>query len=168
MANISCAKKFFQSTCKKPLSVSVLTLRLAMGAMFFYAGWSKIFSPEGWSAAGYLSVATGPFAEWFQAMAGSPLVDMLNMWGLLLIGIALLLGIFVRPASFFGGILMLLYYFAQFDQNVAYGYIDEHLIYFFIFVLFFFGGFGHVCGLDGVMKKCCKLKSKKWAKCLLG
>jgi thiosulfate dehydrogenase [quinone] large subunit len=86
-------------------------------------------------------------------MAGSPLVDQLNIWGLTLIGLALILGLAVRPASFFGAIMMLLYYFVQFLDNTAQGYIDYHIIYIFIFILFMAGGAGHVFGLDSMLSR---------------
>ncbi len=137
-----------------------------MGAMFFYAGWSKIISGE-WSAAGYLEYATGPFATWFQSLAGSGAVDFLNMWGLLLIGIALILGVFVRTASFFGIILMVLYYLSAFDSSTAYGLIDEHVVYSFVFFLFITGGFGHIWGLDGIIERHISNK-KSWLKAFFG
>jgi hypothetical protein len=54
---------------------------------------------------GFLKFATkGPFAGVFQAMAGNPLVDWLFMLGLLGIGLGLMLGIFMKISTFFGGI----------------------------------------------------------------
>lgn len=136
-------------------------LRIAVGALFLYAGYSKIFSETAWSAARYLSNATGPFAQFFQSMAGNPIVDNLNMYGLFLIGLAILFGLLIRPAAAFGVLIMLLYYFADFVGNTAHGYVDEHLIYSAVLLLFVFGGFGHVWGLDALMSQQ-KFVRKTW------
>jgi thiosulfate dehydrogenase [quinone] large subunit len=129
---------------------SLFLLRLTIGVQFLMAGLSKFGD---WTAAGYLSGATGPFANWFQSMAGSTFVDTLNVWGLTLIGLALIFGLFVRPASFFGAILMLLYYFAQFEQNIAHGFIDQHIILILVFFVFLGGGIGHIYGVDGLLAR---------------
>lgn len=131
----------------KSTKISLFILRLAIGWIMFGAGVAKLLDPK-WTAAGYLSASTGPFAEIFKLMAGSRIVDLLNMYGLTLIGIAIILGITVRFASFWGLILMLLYYFAQFEQNIVHGYIDEHIIYALIFLVFLFIGVGKYIGLD--------------------
>ncbi len=139
-----------------------IVLRVVLGLQLFMAGLAKFGD---WSAAGYLKGATGPFASFFQSLAGNGFVDALNTWGLTLIGIALILGIFMRPTSFFGAIMMTLYYFAHFEQNTAYGFIDSHIIYILIFGLFISGGFGHMLGLDGVIHL--KWSKKHWLKNLL-
>ena len=103
--------------------------------------------------------STGPFAEWFQSMAGNGVISNLNVWGLTLIGVALILGFLVRPASFFGAVMMILYYIAHFEQNTAHGIIDYHLIYVVIFLLFMAGGSGSFFGLDRYAKTATK---RKW------
>ncbi|MCR4311945.1 MAG: DoxX family protein [Candidatus Uhrbacteria bacterium] len=123
-------------------------LRIVLGMQFFGAGWSKLTTD--WSAAGFLAIANGPFAEWFQSLAGNALVDGLNVWGLMLIGLALVLGFAVRPAAIAGMFIMVLYYLAGFTENTAHGFIDFHVIYFLIFALFACGGAGNVFGLNAV------------------
>lgn len=145
---------------------AVLLLRLIMGFLFFFAGWSKI-TTDGWSAAGFLEQASGPFAGWFQSLAGNGFVDALNMWGLTLIGAALILGLLVRTASFFGLVLMVLYYLADLAGNTAHGIIDEHIVYSSIFVLFLIGGFGHVWGLDALVERRLDNRSK-WGRVFFG
>jgi thiosulfate dehydrogenase (quinone) large subunit len=158
---------FAEGAYQRLLPWAGLLLRLVMGLLFFYAGWVKITAEGGWSAAGFLQNATGPFAGWFQSLAGSGLVDVLNMWGLAFIGLALILGFAVRTASFFGIVLMLLYYFADFVGNTAHGYIDEHIVYSFVFLLFVWGGFGHVWGLDGLVERRLDHRSD-WMRLFLG
>ena len=94
----------------------IITLfRLAIGWHFLYEGISKILVPN-WSAAGYLANATGPFAGFYQWMAASEglmkIIDPLNMAALVLIGLGLFLGVFIRLSSISGVILLMLYYFA--------------------------------------------------------
>lgn len=127
---------------------SIVILRIAVGLQFLYAGVTKFGD---WTAAGYLHNASGPLAPWFQSMAGNGLVDALNVWGLTLIGVALVFGLAVRPASIAGIAIMALYYLADFVNNTAHGYIDQHIILIIIFVVFTTGGVGHMFGLNGVV-----------------
>jgi uncharacterized membrane protein YphA (DoxX/SURF4 family)/phosphoheptose isomerase len=94
----------------------IITLfRVAIGWHFLYEGISKLLVGN-WSAAGYLANATGPFADFYHWMAASEglmkIVDSLNMAGLVLIGLGLFLGVFIRLSSVSGVVLLMLYYFA--------------------------------------------------------
>ncbi len=97
----------------KPLFVTVL--RVAVGWHFLYEGVSKLLQ-KGWTASDYLAQATGPFAGFYHALAASPgllkAIDLLNMYGLTAIGLALSVGIVVRFASGAGALMLALYYFA--------------------------------------------------------
>jgi thiosulfate dehydrogenase [quinone] large subunit len=157
---------FTQGSYTGAFAVAAVALRLVMGALFFYAGWSKL-TTQGWSAVGYLSHATGPFAAWFQSLAGNGVVDALNVWGLMLIGAALLTGLLVRTASAFGILLMMLYYLADFVGNTAHGLIDEHVVYALVLFAFIGGGFGHVWGLDALAQR--RLDNRfKWTRMFFG
>ena len=141
----------YQSATRQTWSASALVaLRVVLGFQFLLAGIAKFGD---WTAAGYLAGATGPFAGFFQSLAGSVVVDQFNIWGLTLIGIALIVGACVRPAAFFGAIMMALYYFAHFEQNTAHGFIDEHIVYIFVFLVFMAGGVGHILGLDQLLHR---------------
>ncbi len=97
-------------------NIVLLMLRTAIGWHFLYEGIAKLYSPL-WSSYDYLSVSKWIFADFFQWMASSPqilkLVDLLNIWGLILIGLGLFLGIFTRLSSILGIILLSLYYLAN-------------------------------------------------------
>ncbi len=92
-------------------------LRMLVGWHFLYEGLFKLVQPGGWSAEGFLRTSQWFAAPVFHKMAATPwllkTVDLMNMWGLTLIGLALIVGILVRPAAFFGCVLLLFYYVAQ-------------------------------------------------------
>jgi uncharacterized membrane protein YphA (DoxX/SURF4 family) len=100
----------------KPLVTILLVLRLGLGWHFLYEGLAKLLTPS-WTAAPYLALARGPFAPFFHWLGSSPgllrVIDLLNIWGLVLIGLALMLGCFSRLASAFGVVLLAFYYVAQ-------------------------------------------------------
>ncbi len=133
-----------------------LILRILLGWVFLYAGLSKIFTAD-WSAAGFLHSAKTflAFYSWLTTPGILPIVNFLNEWGLTLLGISLILGIFVRWSSIAGIILMILYYFAvnQFP-SVASGFlVDEHVIYAAGLLLTYAWNAGRIWGLDEVMDK---------------
>jgi len=94
---------------------ALVSLRILVGWHFFYEGLAKITNPY-WTSAGYLSESRGWFAGIFESLSASPgtlaVVDTLNQWGLLLIGLALILGVFVKTASWAGVAILALYYLA--------------------------------------------------------
>lgn len=139
------------------LSVILPALRVALGWIFFYAGITKLFDPE-WTAAGFLkSAKTFPaLYQWFALPQNIGWVNFLNEWGLTLIGTALILGIFIRFASFWGIVLMLLYYFPQlqFPKAGAHSFIvDEHIIYILVLLVVIFSKDAKRYGLDKWARK---------------
>ena len=118
----------------------LVAMRILIGWHFLYEGIIKLWNPN-WSAAGYLSDSAGMFKEFFYWMAGNSsvlaFVDIANVWGLILIGLGLILGIFTRWATI-GGIILLLFYYlshpALIDVNYAlpsegsYLFVNKNLI----------------------------------------
>jgi uncharacterized membrane protein YphA (DoxX/SURF4 family) len=94
---------------------AVTFLRMAIGWHFLYEGVAK-WVAENWSSASFLAHATGPFAGFYHGLAASEgwlrVVDPLNVYGLIAIGLALFLGFATRLASASGIVLLTLYYFA--------------------------------------------------------
>ena len=94
---------------------ALVSLRMLIGWHFLYEGVAKLSNPY-WTSAGYLQESQGWFAERFIALANNPgalaVVDNLNQWGLLLIGLALLVGVFTRTAAVAGVVALALYYLA--------------------------------------------------------
>jgi uncharacterized membrane protein YphA (DoxX/SURF4 family) len=93
----------------------ITILRAAIGWHFLYEGLIKLFA-NNWSAASYLNSTYGFLSGYYHWLAASParlaVVDFLNVWGLILIGLALFVGLCTRWASIFGAFLLALYYFA--------------------------------------------------------
>lgn len=94
----------------------VLLLRILIGWHFLYEGIIKLLDPT-WSAASYLLYSDWIFSGVFHAMAENAtvlsIVNFCNIWGLILIGLALMFGLFTRLASIAGACLLLLYYVAN-------------------------------------------------------
>lgn len=150
-----------RATDAKGFIVLCILLRFAMAILMLNAAWAKISAPN-WSAAGYLQYASGPFASWFQSLAGNGIVDGLVIYGQLLIGLAFLLGLFIKPAAFFNIIMMLLFYVSGWTMNTSHGFVDEHIIYALVSGLFLFGEFGHWFGLDFLVSRLKFVQSRSW------
>ena len=88
---------------------------MAVGWHFLYEGVSKLVIPN-WSSYSYLANSTGPLSGFYHGIAASPhllkIIDILNIYGLILIGLGLFIGIFTRFAAIAGAALLTLYYFA--------------------------------------------------------
>ena len=91
----------------------LVALRFLIGWHMLYEGMCKLFSP-GWSSKSFLSesqwILSG-FAKWVISNEGIlNVVDFLNTWGLIAIGLGLIVGLLTRVATFSGVILLLMYY----------------------------------------------------------
>jgi len=99
------------------LQKTVLTvLRVIVGWHFLYEGISKL-AMDGWSSYGYLMESKWLFSGFFHWIIANPtalaITDFINIWGLILIGLGLFLGLFTRLASIAGIFMLLLYYIAN-------------------------------------------------------
>ena len=96
------------------MTVLVL-LRVAIGWHFLYEGLAKLYTPN-WTSAGYLGTSRWVLQPLFSWIISNPtalaVADFLNVWGLILIGLALMLGLLTRLAAAVGAALLLLYYCA--------------------------------------------------------
>ncbi|HEX8931802.1 MAG TPA: DoxX family membrane protein [Patescibacteria group bacterium] len=131
---------------------TLFVLRIAIGWLMLYAGWEKI-SAAHFSAAGYLKGAqslTGLYS-WFAQPGNIGWVSFLVEWGLLLIGIALIIGAVVRLASVLAAVMMVLFYFPILTfphVGANYFIVDDHVIFFVVFVLLAIAHAGRFWGLD--------------------
>lgn len=119
----------------------VAALRVSLGFTFLWAFLDKLFGlgfattvEKSWLAgssptSGFLGNAvTGPFADIFHKLSGVVAVDWLFMIGLLGIGVALILGIGMKIATYTGSLLLFMMWLALLlpDNNPI---LDEHIIY---------------------------------------
>lgn len=113
------------------VKVASTVLRLLLGWFMLIDGAQILMTPN-WTAAGFLNNALTfhSFYAWFALPINSWWVDPLNSWGITLVGVALLLGVYVRPAAWAGAALMILYYFPHYSfPTVPHGFIvEEHII----------------------------------------
>ncbi len=141
------------------LAYFLALLRIAMGWMFLWAFLDKLlglgFATKAESAwlsggsptTGFLKFATsGPLKESFQNLSGVVWVDWLFMVGLLLLGIALILGIGLRLAGLGGSILLFLMWLALFPTENN-PFLDEHIVYILVLWVLSYSNAGNFWGL---------------------
>ncbi len=92
---------------------ALVLLRFLIGWHILYEGLSKLLNPV-WSSVGFLReskwILSG-FSEWIISNSSVlNVVDFLNTWGLIAIGVGLILGLFARTAAIAGALLLLMYY----------------------------------------------------------
>lgn len=130
----------------KPEQYIWVVLRIGMGWIFLWSFLDKLvglgFSTtpdKAWLAGGsptygFLKSATyGPFAAFYQSLAGSVAIEWLFMFGLLGIGTALILGIAMRIAGYAGALLMFLMWTALLPPKNN-PILDDHIIYLFVLI----------------------------------
>jgi thiosulfate dehydrogenase (quinone) large subunit len=129
--------------------IGLVGLRLAIGFEFLWAFFDKTFGlgygtpvARAWinggsPTKGFLSGAIGPLQGFFNSIAGAPIVDWLFMLGLLGVGLALVLGIAVRPGAVAGAVMLGLMYLAVWVPSTTAGgqpsgstnpIVDEHIV----------------------------------------
>ncbi|MFK8212479.1 MULTISPECIES: DoxX family protein [Haloferax] len=163
---------------------SLFLLRVVMGWTLFQGGITKLVTyldsdpSNNWTAAGYLANAIpegNPLMGLWSSMAGSPLIDMLNMWGLTLAGLALILGAFVRFSAFWGAVMMLFYWAAALEGGIlaglplAHGWVvDDHIVY--AVLLFGLGAFGagRILGVDAYLENMEFVRRNRWMSLVMG
>jgi thiosulfate dehydrogenase [quinone] large subunit len=94
----------------------LVALRLAVGWHFLYEGLVKLLNPN-WSSVGFLLDSGGFMQGFFYSLATNPatvnIIDLINIWGLIFIGLGLILGFLARPACIFGIALLAMYYLSH-------------------------------------------------------
>jgi len=166
------------------IGYALVGLRVVMGWILLQGGLTKLVTyldgnPEtNWTAAGYLANAIpegNPLMGMWGSMAGSPLIDMLVMWGLTLTGVGLILGAFVRWNAFWGAVMMLMFWAAALQGGLmqglplAHGWVvDDHVVY--AMLLFGLGaiGAGRILGVDGFLEELDFVKENRWLRLLMG
>ena len=143
--------------------VALVLLRVGIGWHLLYEGLVKLADP-GWTSAGYLLRSSWLLSDWFHAVAADAqwlrIVDLLNMWGLTLVGLGLLVGAFSRLASLAGALLLALYYLAAppflpagAHLEGSYLFIDKNAVEFLALLVLTMAPTGRVAGIDGLLTR---------------
>ena len=139
----------------------LLSLSLVVGYHYFYEGIDKLFSSN-WSSAPFLLQANWVFSDILQYLASSQtllnVVDTLNIWGQILLGISLVIGLYSVIAALFGAFFFFSYYIVVPPFIESYTFIDKkvlELLGFLKIVLFLIS---NLIGLDFIIEKYRRLK----------
>lgn len=93
--------------------IFLLILRFVIGWHVLFEGISKVLNPQ-WTSANFLQESQGilsGFSNWILSNASLlTVIDFLNIWGLVIIGLGLIFGILFKPAAIIGSILIFIYY----------------------------------------------------------
>jgi thiosulfate dehydrogenase [quinone] large subunit len=148
-----------------PQLYALVTLRVFIGWYFLYEGLVKLLNPN-WTAYGYLKVSKGWFIWFFEFITDNDyimqVVNQINIYGLIFIGLFLILGLFARVAGFGAITLLTLYYLSHppllevtyiLPTEGSYLWIDRNLIMLVaVVVLVLFPTSKHI-GLDRIIFK---------------
>jgi thiosulfate dehydrogenase [quinone] large subunit len=147
----------------RPGTIGILAglTRLSLGWIFVWAFLDKTFglgyateSKDAWldggsPTEGFLSFAAkGPFKDFYNDIAGAAWADWLFMLGLLGIGAALMLGVFMRLAAWSGALLLVMMWSAVLPPENN-PFMDDHIVYALVLLLLAEMGAGRWLGLGG-------------------
>lgn len=142
-------------------AVFVVALRLLMGGMMLFAGLGKFafVSGEGFDASGYLVHGVdpaSPVSGLYAAMGSSAvLLEVVNVIipvTQVLIGLALVVGAFVRLAALGGALQMFAFYLGGWEGQWL-ALFDSTLIYAFVFLAIGAFAAGRILGLDRYIER---------------
>jgi len=150
-------------------SFALIILRLTIGWHFLYEGGVKILN-SGWSSKAYLMDSGGLMKGFFEWISGNEALlsfsDLSNAWGLTLIGLSLILGLFTRVSSIAGMAILLLYYLSHpafpgieylFPSDGSYFIINKTLVEFFALLVLCVFPTSQIFGLERIF---CKNKQR--------
>jgi thiosulfate dehydrogenase (quinone) large subunit len=143
--------------------IAITVLRVLVGWHFLYEGLAKL-TASSWTAAGYLKQARGPLGESFRWLATRPDMlanaDLMTKWGLTIVGVCLILGLFTRLASLAGiGFILLFYlaappligYFYAIPSEGSYLIVNKNLVEAAALAVILLTGSGRFAGLDRIV-----------------
>lgn len=125
-------------------------------------GCAKSWLEGGSPTEGFLKFGTkGPFADFFQGLAGNAVVDWLFMLGLLGIGLGLTLGIAMKLAVVGGVVMLMLMYLAAIPPENN-PFLDDHVVYSLVLIGLLLVNDKQAWGLRGWWKKQNLVKQNDW------
>jgi len=142
---------------------ALVTLRVLIGWHFLYEGFAKVFNAD-WTAASFLLDSKGPFSSLFIAMAQNDqilsFVNMSNKFGLIAIGLGLILGAMTQVAGLSAVLLLALYYFAtppfigymySVPMEGSYIIVNKNMVEAFAIIVLMVFPTGRIIGLDRLL-----------------
>ena len=147
--------------------------RLSMGWIFLWAFLDKTFglghetpSAKAWTnggnpTKGFLSGAVGPFDGFYHDIAGNGVVNWLFMLTLLGLGVALILGVAMRPACAIGAVLVVLMWSASLPPANN-PFMDDHIIYALLLVGLAATHAGNTLGLGRLWERLAFVQRHRW------
>ncbi len=143
-------------TYSKITTITLVLLRLVVGYHFLYEGMNKLFI-DNWSAAPFLLQSNWLFSDFFHFIANNQsllsVINIVNIWGQIFIGVSLLVGLFSSVTALFGAILILSYYVAVPPFASGNIFVDRNLLELFAFVVIVLFPTSNILGLDFLVKK---------------
>lgn len=143
----------------------LVVLRVVIGWYFLYEGLAKLLTP-GWTSYGYIMDSQGIFAGLFKALGQNqslmPLVDAINIYALIFIGLFLVLGLFEKIGYLGAIFLLVLYYLSHpaalhttylFPPEGSYLWINKNIVMLCAIVVLFVFPTGKRIGLDRIIFK---------------
>ncbi len=166
------------------LAYSMVGLRVVIAWVFLQAGLAKLLDggiadPLAWSSAGFLQNAiaeANPLGGLFLFFAEYGwLVDPLVIFGQILIGLALLFGVFFRFAALMGALQMAFFWTAAWQGGLLAGFPVQNGYFIdssFVYMLLLFGlgawGAGRLLGIDRHLEETAIVRDNPWLRYLLG
>ena len=143
--------------------IAITLMRIVVGWHFLFEGLAKLTSAS-WSAAGYMKVSRGPFASFFHWVASQPQMldraNLITMYGLTIVGVLLIVGLFTRAAALGGlGLVLLFYlcnppfigYFYSIPSEGSYLVVNKNLVEVFALAVILLTRSGLFAGLDRIV-----------------
>jgi len=153
-------KKLNVQELSGPKLWALIILRVLIGWHFLYEGMVKLINPD-WSSVGFLLDSQGLFARTFISMASNPgilnFIDILNTWGLILVGLGLILGVLNKFATWSGMALLALYFLSHppmvgfkfsAPSEGSYLWVNKNLIEMIALYVIFLFPTSHIIGID--------------------
>jgi thiosulfate dehydrogenase [quinone] large subunit len=148
-------------------------IRLGMAWTFLWPFFDKMFglnhqttSAQAWinggnPTKGFLSGSAGAFSGIYQGIAGAGIVNVLFMAGLLGIGLALALGVAMKPAAIAGATMLMLMWSASLPPSDDL-FLDNHIIYALLLVGLAAVGAGKTFGLGKRWERIELITQHRW------
>jgi thiosulfate dehydrogenase [quinone] large subunit len=138
---------------------SIIILRLVVGWFFLYEGILTIMDQD-WSLGPFIKNSK-VFTEFYAILLEPsilPYISYVAKGFFIIVGLCLMLGIFVRTASFIGILLMFLFYFPLLDfpyvrdQSGSYYLVNQHLLIIAVLIFLFAVRAGEYFGLGTMFR----------------